>query len=183
MQISGTLSVYRIISPALFLPSSDLLLYPMSLCLCVPSLGCCACSERPQRHTTSCLIHLYHNPSQFSSLLWWCHLYVTAQWLRMSVAFSWLEAESFMVNCPRLSSLSHFKAQICKCVVALHKCMYGKEIWNSVLSTCEFYVVQFEYLYSWGKGNGSALAMGLDPHFHIRAGCSGAYPNLSLKPV
>lgn len=31
------------------------------------------------------------------------------------------------------------------------------------------------------KGNGLPLAMGLDPHLHIKAGCSGTYPNISIR--
>lgn len=31
------------------------------------------------------------------------------------------------------------------------------------------------------KKNGPTLAMGLDPHLHIKAGCSGTYPNISIR--
>lgn len=45
------------------------------------------------------------------------------------------------------------------------------------------FVDEFQNLYSQGKGNGSALAGALDLHFHIRAGCSGIHPNLSIRRV
>lgn len=40
---------------------------------------------------------------------------------------------------------------------------------------------EFQNFYLQSKGNGPTLAMGLDPHLHIKAGCNGTYPDHRIR--
>lgn len=40
---------------------------------------------------------------------------------------------------------------------------------------------EFQNLDLQGRGNRLTLAMGLDPHLHIKAGCRGTYPDLRIR--
>lgn len=97
----------------------------------------------------------------------------------MSDALSWLEAESSMVNFPRLFLCSHFKAQSANIWQHTSTCI-------GAISEIPFYQLvcfmdEFQNLDLQGKGNGPTLAMGLDPHLHIKAGCSGTYPDHRIR--
>lgn len=155
IQTSGTFSMYSSISIALppkLWPS----LLPHRPVLGYSPMGRCTYSEGPQRdHFLSSKYMCFLHPSQFSPSRWqslYCSTLVTyVSCILVS------ERCSFMVNCPRHSSLSHLRAQVCRCVAA-HKYMCGK--FSEFLFNQRWcFAGKFQNLFAWGKGNGSVRAM------------------------